>query len=269
MRELQLREKQILLDFAKFCDDHNLKYSLSSGTLLGAVRHKGFIPWDDDIDVMMPYDDYLKFVQLFDEQNRNQNYMIYAYELGNFPLPFAKIYDKTVTLNRRKAVGFEGEEDFLWIDIFPLRKTYDDEKQHLKAFKKTKHYLLKLHGAEGKVYTRAHTWLKILIFPHYIFIKIFNGKYWLKKLMTLVDKVDRENINSNRYSCYSWGFGKKKEWIEKASVMNRSRVEFEGDMFYAFGDTDAYLKQIYGDYMTPPPASKIVTHTLIGFDSHK
>ena len=108
-REVQLTELEILLFFDKLCKQHNLKYYLTGGTLLGAIRHKGFIPWDDDIDVCMPREEYEKLLNIDLNSTR---YVLQNYRLGNLKRAISKIVDvKTHT------TGFLEEDVHLWIDI--------------------------------------------------------------------------------------------------------------------------------------------------------
>ena len=96
IRQIQLLEKEILLKFAFFCDQNNLNYTLVGGTLLGAVRHSGFIPWDDDIDVAMPRLDYEKFLRLSKEKRIAQGLSVISGDYDDdFSLPFSKIIDET------------------------------------------------------------------------------------------------------------------------------------------------------------------------------
>ena len=96
--EIKKIELDLLDEFDAFCEKHNLKYTLDSGTLIGAIRHKGFIPWDDDIDVAMPYPDYLKFIELFNKENQNlRGEALYGLAYG---FHYAKLCDKRTVVKR-------------------------------------------------------------------------------------------------------------------------------------------------------------------------
>ena len=129
MKEIGIEElKRIQIGILKhldaFCNENNLKYFMCGGTLLGAVRHKGFIPWDDDIDIMMKREDYDKLIELY-PKNDNSNFKLFSYELDkSFPYPFAKMDDfRTIfeeEINDSYKIGVN-------IDIFPIDYITEDE----------------------------------------------------------------------------------------------------------------------------------------------
>ena len=137
LREIHSEEfKPILVDMLKtidkFCSDNNLKYFLAYGTLLGAVRHKGFIPWDDDIDIIMPRSDYQKFIQYFNKGTQSHTLQVVdCYSTNNYYLPFAKlIHTGTVVLeNVNNAIPLG-----VFIDVFPLDNMTDQFKKSKKFF---------------------------------------------------------------------------------------------------------------------------------------
>lgn len=138
MREY-LSDKQIKSELTallqvvhEFLVEHNIKYTITAGTLLGAVRHKGFIPWDDDIDIALTREQYDKLVRLLREQHNSVNECVYAegFELGNDDIPYIKIVNKNIFVEDHTASIDRNEfkEDFLWVDIFcwdnvPMRFT--------------------------------------------------------------------------------------------------------------------------------------------------
>ena len=106
----------ILKEFADFCDSNKLKYYLAYGTILGAIRHKDFIPWDDDIDVYMPRPDYIRFKTLFKERYSGAKYQLRSDQKNKVDLPFEKVMDMTTIVDTK----MNDVDHHLWIDIFPL-----------------------------------------------------------------------------------------------------------------------------------------------------
>ena len=126
-RELQLMQLDILKQFKDFCEDNNLKYFLAGGTLLGAVRHRGFIPWDDDIDVYMPYEDYIKFIELYP---RNEKYFIENWRVDDdYPVNVIQFSVKDTYVLRPYSYGYI--EMCLFIDILPLTG-YPSDKEKIQ-----------------------------------------------------------------------------------------------------------------------------------------
>ena len=135
-REIQLEEKKILDQVVEFLDKNDLKYSLCAGTLLGAIRHKGFIPWDDDIDIMMSRPEYNKLQELI-KNNSNilgDNLYFHSVELHNLNMPFTKVYNHNVEINDWRYNDIY--EKYLWIDIFPIDGFPDNVGECKKWFEK-------------------------------------------------------------------------------------------------------------------------------------
>ena len=123
----------MLKDVAKFCDDHNIKYYLCGGTLLGAVRHKGFIPWDDDIDIMMPRPDYLRFLELYN--GTNPRYVVKGIENDDrYWRPFAKVFDLHTELDE-PIYNVKGLTNHVFLDVFPVDVIPDDTFTRIKRFR--------------------------------------------------------------------------------------------------------------------------------------
>lgn len=128
-REIQLSILQILQYFDSYCKKYQLRYYLSGGTLLGAIRHKGFIPWDDDIDVCMPRPDYEKLLITF-KNNANEKYLLSSFDVGNSYRPYVKILDlKTKVISKNSE-----DEQYLWIDVIPVDGLPDGEDEIKKVY---------------------------------------------------------------------------------------------------------------------------------------
>ncbi len=254
--QIKENEVKILLDFDNFCKTNNLKYYLAGGTLLGAIRHKGFIPWDDDIDVCMPRLDYEFFVKNY--APLKSNYVVKSSSLKTLTSPFAKIINKNIYINTKYNASEANKN--LWIDIFPVDGLPEDRDEVEKIYKKCKFYrtiLLLVDAKLGKGTT---------IFRKY-------SKYILKPLAKLygrnrcVDKIEQiAKSNSYETSEYvgivTWGLYGVGERMLKAEFEKSVEVEFEGHKFPAFSCWDSYLRGLYGDYMQLPPVEKRKTHNM-------
>ncbi len=127
MDEVKQAEKEILAYVDDMCRRHGLRYWVCGGTLLGTIRHKGFIPWDDDIDIFLPWKDYLKLIEIFEETARFSMMGFGTAAENDFPDPFAKVVDKRAVIH--EDIGTLWKINHLWIDIFPLVGLPDDERE--------------------------------------------------------------------------------------------------------------------------------------------
>lgn len=239
----------ILKDVAEFCDKENLAYYLTGGTLIGAIRHKGFIPWDDDIDIAMPRPDYNKFISLYQEKGKYS--LSTPADKGCFCV-WAKVYDSktlkfedTVDYSRFKPLGVD-------IDIFPI----DGQPAQYEEFKKDTdrrmHFFSWLTLArlqyKGQSFKRR---LKIFI-SRCIGVNFFKRKY--------VESAEKLNFYNSEMVGVMDPFSKTKHHHRKEIFAERVKVSFEDGMFWAPAGYDEYLTNIFGDYMKLPPVEKQVTH---------
>ena len=253
-RELQERELQILICFDQFCKEKHLKYYLAGGTLLGAVRHKGFIPWDDDIDVCMPRPDYEKLVEMFPVDG---NFFIKSRSLKNWAAPFAKLLD----LSTEVRSIYNEEEKELWIDIFPVDGLPADIGEVEKIYKDCDFYrrLYCLGTARlGGGKTAFRKAAKFLLKP---MIEIYGVDTLGRKIEEIAMRHPYET--SDYVGVVTWGLYGAGERMKKSEFEKATTVEFEGHIFPAMSCWDSYLTGIYGDYMTPPPPEKRQTHDMV------
>ena len=263
LRELQECELEILKEFVRICKKHNLTYYLAWGTLLGAVRHQGFIPWDDDIDVCMPYDDYCKFKEV-SKTELSQEYYYQDWEKEKeFFLPWAKLRKNETTCMTRS----ESNLKIHWgvgIDIFPLIKM-DEEKCSIS--KKMAKYILFFIVQRVYVSTKSVSLTKKIKNLIYALIP----KNWdaaiVNYCMQIMNKVKKDERYywdwdmdmSHDECCFPKEiFGVGKEYL------------FEDVMLNCPKDSHAYLKRVYGDdYMVVPEVKDRVDHGDIIVDLEK
>lgn len=264
LRSLQLN---MLKDFASFCDKNNYTYFLGGGTLLGAIRHKGYIPWDDDIDLMMPRPDY----ELAFRNYKNPYIKIVNYTSNTeYSGEWAVLSD-----NRTVRVGDIKESGTVYIDIFPIDGIPSSSwKRKCLFFLKSALFYLKLssvkkYGTTGRYMDRDAGWLNwkkhvrtsikglmITIFGH------TNPKFWARLLDQLARHYD---YNKTELAGAVLGCNGLREVMPKSIYKEKIRVPFEDGEYWSPKDYDRYLSSLYGDYMTPPPKDKQAAHHLYTF----
>lgn len=241
MREIQLN---ILDSVHAFCMERGLRYSLGGGTLLGAVRHKGYIPWDDDIDIMLPRPDYERFLREY--PGTHEHYALQNARLDPACyLMFTKIYDdRTIQeedIRLRNGVA---------IDVFPIDGLPAPEEipVYIKALDKSYQALIcttRMFGFRGISLLRYY--LRKLKYP--------SRKENIRRIKEQLSSYDFETSTYAGAICGSYG---EKELMPQSTFTTYLTLPFEGREYKAIADYDAYLTKHYGDYMQLPPKEKQV-----------
>ncbi len=242
-------EQEILDAIARFCSHNNLKYSLAYGTLLGAVRHKGFIPWDDDVDIMMPREDYDKFKQLW-LQDPPHGFILQDEGSGSdYANNFIKIRkDHTTFLqfeSDRKCSYHLG----IYLDIFPT-----DRRAPGKLTRK----LQQLDFMLCLLYNRGYTSRiksSSVVFESFL-LNIVPKKLYRKLSMWFGKKSRRWNYLQDNELIFPATAGSCRKLYPADLFNNCERIEFRGKEYDAVRDKDKYLSIAYGNYMELPPASE-------------
>ena len=259
MRKLSADEyKSIILNILvkvdSICRENNLKYYICYGTLLGAVRHKGFIPWDDDIDIFMPREDYYKLGKyIINHPELNLNY-IDIFNRKDTIYYCAKVCDANTVM--AKEAHFRPVEGYgAFIDIFPLDYIPDDEKkrQNYRAKALYKERLLQ-HSAHIKPYKGRTLKQTILIHIGFYYAHLFSTR-------KILEKMHRDFQYNNLVKTNWMGIPYEKPF--RAAVFERrTEYSFEGYNFFGPAEYDEFLKTAYGDYMILPPVEKRRTHRV-------
>lgn len=259
LREIQLAELDILLEFDRICKENSLKYSLDSGTLLGAIRHKGFIPWDDDIDVIMPRPDYEKFISVF-TNTAKKNFYLTDDRGDNAQYPFIKMCDRNIEVKENEF----DEIPNLWIDIFPVDGFPESEKKIKRILQKSQFYLKMIcfeKWTSLKTYGGRHS--KFVAFFIKLFVKAYGIKRVYKNLNKLISKYPYES--AKRVGKVIWSVVTDPVRVmPKKAYETMISIGFEHHEFSVLVEWDKYLRGSYGDnYMQLPPEEERIVHGFI------
>lgn len=256
LEELKKLQLDILQKVHQFCCANNIRYSLAAGTLLGAIRHKGYIPWDDDIDIMMPRPDYERFVKSFNGYTDNL-YVISPEINWGFYAPYANVCDSR-TIVEEGVNGHRGIEMGIKIDVFPIDGLPVDEGEFLEK----QNRIIKINNI---------LWSKRCIL-HKFPLKCYQGIIMLA--------IKRLSCSFRSYNSYqkelhsiataikfgqtpyanAWVFSVVKERLDVGYFIDYRDAQFEGRSFNVISEYDRYLRCIYGDYMQLPPKEKRHAH---------
>ncbi len=251
IKEIQEISFEILKYIDKVCRENNLKYSLVGGTLLGAIRHKGFIPWDDDIDIMMPRPDYEKLIDIIENSSNNRfKALHFSKKYPKYFYSFVKIVDTNTKLIEK---DYKNNENMgVFADIFPADGIVLEKSKKMIRKAYVYKFLSVLSSSKGYLRNKKEYLKNTCKFFLSIIAKTFGYKFWLRKLEKVTSKYKYEDCE---YSMSYSGAYLEKEIFKKSMFDELIDVDFEGYKMLAFKDYDEYLTRIYGDYMTPPPES--------------
>lgn len=244
MTELRQHQKdlvELLLKFDSICKENGIRYWLDSGTLLGAVRHSGFIPWDDDIDVCILDSDYHKAEKLL-KANSHPPFEYQTSHKGQTRL-CPRFVDNSKSVTRRVPWAPTSKTEPIWIDTFIVRSTSLQAKRLIDPL-----YGRCIRRLYGGIHDGAIKRIgAALLFP----------PIWLaKELAILIGKLKNDGVLVHDFGMPYYSIRKKKD------IFPLSEVEFEGHKFPAPADPDSYLKLIYGDYTTPPEDKNRTNHDI-------
>ena len=258
-------EKDILIYFQDICEKYNLKYFAAFGTLLGTIRHGGFIPWDDDIDVAMPRKDYNRFLEIM-QREENSRFSLQIPETDSkYHLTFAKLRMKNTKFLEERLVEADAQEGF-YIDIFPYDNIPDDEKQ-AKAHMKKCALWIRLFSVsrikEPQIGSRGRIdiFVRIIWYVLYYFLKLIPSAD--KRICKKCNKYFTmyENCDTNRSTLL---VSEPEKWvIYKKEMEQLEKRQFEDIQVAVPKDYDAVLKRNYNNYMELPPQEERVNHVPV------
>lgn len=254
IRKIQIEE---LLYVKKLCEKNNLTYFIISGTLLGAVKYKGYIPWDNDIDIALLRKDYLKLIEIIEKDNNQDFEVLTIYNTRDYYYPYAKLIDKkTKLVDNAKEINKMG----VFIDIFPMDYFNDDvclqfNKLNFIRNMVSKRMRIKNQLKKTMIYEEKEKDINFITFKTIIYNIVdlisrpLGYNFWVK----ILDKVSSKN-KEGKYLAFL--FINKLYYFDIELFSETANYTFENNIFSSIKDYDFYLKKIYGDYMNELPLSK-------------
>ena len=254
-------ELDILIFVKDFCESNNIRYYLCGGTLLGAVRHKGFIPWDDDIDIYMPRPDYDRFLDIFNSE-ANEWYKVLSPKNQGYYYNFAKVVDTRTKLIEREVNPIN--EMGVYIDIFPLEGMPEEKDKQMNRFKR-------LNKLRERVFDYEYGFPRLRKnIPMYIYRVC---TYFVCKFRSL-DKCQSDytleamkySYNNARYVFVTGGRYKTKDIFPFEYIGDGIDILFENTLFKAPKEYEKILRQLYGEYLQlPPEKDQVKRHGFLAY----
>ncbi len=262
LRKLQITELNGLDEVKRICELHNLKYFLIAGTLIGAIRHKGFIPWDDDIDIGMMRSDFDKFIEYCKTDLDKEHFFLQtpSTEKGSadFELARIRLNDTKFVETHRKNLNIHHG---IFVEVFPYDDLPDNKLKCL-FYSDSFRLLKKAVGLRmGYRYKAKNLFNRVIMY----ILSFFTRFCPLNKMINKMNNyhLKYQNPDSEYVFLIAGGTSYKEERHLRKTVTELSEAEFEGKMYPIPKDYDTFLKEQYGDYMTPPPVEKQVNQCLV------
>lgn len=251
LRRVQLKMLGMLKDIDNVCEKHNIQYFLDFGSMLGAIRHKGFIPWDDDLDIAMTREDFHKFEKIAQEE-LGENYFVQTpktdkkYTIYHVPLKIRDVHSKIIEHD------FSDETEFhqgIYVDVFPIDKT---PKGKIGAFLCDSYCKIMRYQNIVNKKMKDFTLIKKLM---YIILKPIMYIYIRKVKYETRYKIEEKLRSFSKEECTGYQTGLETGLLnkyEKNDLFPTMKVEFEEEYFPVPNNWDAVLKEYYGEYMKIP-----------------
>lgn len=257
-KEIQKIELDVLEKIHAFCEKRGLRYSLCGGTLIGAVRHKGFIPWDDDVDIFMPRPDYKIFCKEFSAENCS------VHTHGNdkkYLYPFAKVHDaRTVLIEHFYPKNPLG----VYVDVFPI-DGFPNQDKSVKLAQRARSLIMRCVQLKQAPFIAHSKTCRVPLLRFFVkcFFACVPSKFFCDLFLRIVAMHDYET--SPFRGCMTWGYGAR-EVIPAEAFDGFVEMDFEGRKFKAIAGWETYLKSLYGDYMQlPPPEKRVSNHDFTAY----
>lgn len=259
MKDLQLNILNIFVEIDKVCKKNNLRYYAIGGTCLGAVRHQGFIPWDDDLDIAMPRPDYEKFLSIAEKELPSNLKIFHVNQGKNYICRFSKVHDTTTTFVEKGMKIYQDRYTGVYVDIMPLDGIPENEEERKKYFYRLlwlsrfdwhrKYEQNKILNADKGI--RRKVFWKCI----YPFLALFPANYFSEKYLKLQKRYPYETSTN---LSYTWSWRASKVIFPKKDFENYVLLPFENVQMRCPVGYDNFLTILFGDYMKLPPKEQQV-----------
>lgn len=247
--ELKTIQFDLLKNLAVFCDSNDIQYYLTYGTLIGAVRHQGFIPWDDDIDIALHRPDYERLLKLYNKENHDRPYYLVSPYDDMSCFTYAKLIDCSTIKIEKNSKQVQNNYLGVDIDIFPIDRLPKNYNKHLKLHR------IKKFIYEMDRYCVTDMPIKTCKGKAVVAIsKAIGHKRWTKLAERLTYRYNQKVTGRSGINTCLYNF--EREWHEDSVFQDRCQLKFEGDLFWAPCRYHELLTDIYGDYMKLPPENQ-------------
>ena len=261
LKDIQNVCLEILMEVHKFCIAEGINYTLYGGTLLGAIRHKGFIPWDDDVDIAMPRPDYDRFIHKYHSKKGYKLFSRELYELkDSVYIAYTRVCDMEKTIVDYRNLKWCSTPTGVWIDVFPLDGIEDDTEKRKMHFEKMNYLWVK--GCKLRLAKRPfmlnNTWKDKIIWINNKLLSFFYSFKVIDSHIALCRSI--KYGESNFFAQVSFMVYGMKECHSLSVMEGFLLIPFEGISLFVMSGYDEALREKYGDYMVPPPMEKRINH---------
>ena len=265
LRKVQLLELKVLKEIKRICTKHDIKYFLTGGTLIGAVRHKGFIPWDDDIDIAMMRPDYDRFLEIAPKELGPEFSLLCIQQNPKIGTFFSKVVLNGTTYRNVQQPDDAKNFGFL-VDVLPYDNIYDN-KLLAKLYFCWLNFCVVLYSMKNG-YHNGTTKFKRFVAEAMKICFFWIPKGWLRK--TIINYPYRLNKKKTNTKAYLSGrYGIPREMRSAYLFDEYTELPFEDDSFMVLKEYHAFLTELFGDYMKLPPLEQQVTHQVAELDFGK
>lgn len=265
LRKVQLLELKVLKEIKRICTKYDIKYFLTGGTLIGAVRHKGFIPWDDDIDIAMMRSDYDRFIEVAPQELGPEFSLMslkHDPQVGTF---FSKVVLKDTVYRSAQQPKTLSQCGFL-VDVLPYDTIHDNRFLATLYFRQL-NFLSVLYSMKNG-YKNGTTKLKRIVAEMMKICFFFVPKAWLRnRILNYPYKMNKKNTNTRVY--LAGRYGAPKEFRSAYLFDGYTELQFEDEKFMVLKEYHGFLTELFGDYMKLPPESERRTHQVAELDFGK